>query len=268
MSIVTLSSDLGINSYLLASWKADILSQNSQNQIIDLYHSSDVTDIEQAAIQLMGAIRSMPDGTIHLYTGMYHSRNFDLVVISLKNQYIVSSDNGLVPLLHVLDYRASILKYTSKLKEWDWKVYFRQYSELLKIIGQWNSQTILEPSNDYIQVKPINMGLSMRPDRIMTRIIAITTLGHIILNITQEEFYQSVQDQKFAISIHTLKIREISQSYWIDNADRVGALFNTAGFLELFMVGDHLASLLSYNKYSNNKIEILLGDDPNRQINF
>jgi hypothetical protein len=50
--------------------------------------------------------------------------------------------------------------------------------------------------------------------------------------------------------------------------NKMGAIFNESGFLEIFMIGGNLAKLFNINKYSNNKIEIIIGTDAKNQIGF
>ena len=88
MSIISLSSDLGNNNFALAEFKASIAQRFSQHQVLDLFHNQEVYDIESIAYQLLGALNTFPEGSIHVVYNKYAVQNSDILITKLNNQFI------------------------------------------------------------------------------------------------------------------------------------------------------------------------------------
>lgn len=263
--IISFSADCGQNGYLGAAIKAQI-AIGAKAQVIDLYHSADPYHIEDLAYHIIGALHTFPDHSFHIVLSNYTQRSEDILVYKFRDQYLLAPDYGLMSLIEFLDYSQPICKYKIE-NTGDVLASVSNYLRCIEDLTQ-QGMACCEVTRQYVQTKPLNMGLSIRSQLIIARIFYINPLGHLVLNIRQKEFEEAIKDQPFQIWIHSLVIENISKSYYTEDKNRIGAIFGSAGFLELFMVGDHLGRLLNFNTFTNNKIEIKIGDDPNRQINF
>jgi S-adenosylmethionine hydrolase len=264
LSLITLTSDLGYNNFSLAEFKARFLSAFPQHQIIDLFHHHDAFDIESIGYQLLGALNTFPENSIHVVFNKYVVQNSDILILKINNQYVLTPNNGLVSLIHSLDYNAKVFQLSFTVSN-VWKSWIDAVQAIL--VGS-IPVTAIE-TNQFIQTKPFNTDLHFMDDRIITRVIHTDTLGNIILNIQKEEFYHYLNNRAFYLSFIGTKIYQLSPNYSTTyNPNRIGALFNATGFIELFMIGGNLAELFNINKWKNNKFEIIIDNDTNREINF
>ncbi len=269
MSIVTISSDLGENNYKLAALRASFIEKFPSFSINYLYQQEDKFDIESMAYQILGATHSFPEKSIHIIFCQYSITRYSLLLLKFKNHYIISSDNGIVSFFSNLDYDIEVYHLESRLEEYDFKGYVEQYIEALRLLNNHEYISKLQRTNSYLQTKPFSTGLVIQPDRIVARVLKIYESGNLVLNLTKMEFDSVIAQSSFFISFQTVKIRSISKNYNVtETNNRMGAIFNDIGFLEIFMIGGHVAKLFNINKFSNNKIEIVLDHDSNRQIKF
>ena len=74
MSIITLTTDLGLKDYYVASIKGHILSQLPDASIIDVSHDIPPFNISVAAFCLKNCYQDFPEGIIslELITGCFH----------------------------------------------------------------------------------------------------------------------------------------------------------------------------------------------------
>ncbi|UCB42757.1 MAG: SAM-dependent chlorinase/fluorinase, partial [Dehalococcoidales bacterium] len=65
-SVITLTTDFGLNDAYVAAMKGGILSINPGVTLVDICHTINPQDIAQAAFILGTAYQSFPKGTVHL----------------------------------------------------------------------------------------------------------------------------------------------------------------------------------------------------------
>lgn len=269
MPLITVSSDLGGNNFSDSYIIERIQQKFPSYRVVSLFHQEDIYDLESIAYQIRGALNLFPPDTIHLIFCKYSLSNYDLILSKINSQFVIGSDNGVSSLLHDYDLDPEYYKYIGQLSEFNLEKYVDLYCAVLDSIFKQSYSQILESSPTIVQTKPFNTGLIIQPDRIIARVVSISSTGSLILNLTKKQFHDTVQDQSFYIQFVTIKISKISPNYTASETNnKMGAIFNEAGFLEIFMIGGHVAKLFNINKYSNNKIEIIIGDDSNRQIKF
>ena len=101
MSIITLTTDLGLNDHYVASLKGTILSSVSSPYIVDITHDVKPFDVSQAAFQLRSCYKDFPKGTIHVI-GVDSEPVINFgdgagnlpSIMEFNNQYFISNDNG------------------------------------------------------------------------------------------------------------------------------------------------------------------------------
>src|SRR5690554_2115914 len=107
MSIITLTTDMGLSDYYVASLKGRLLSLSPKTQIIDISHFVSPFKITQAAHLLKSCINDFPDHTVHIIgVDAEPLINFNQpeesiypTIIKYKNQYFLGADNGFFSLL-------------------------------------------------------------------------------------------------------------------------------------------------------------------------
>lgn len=269
MRIISISTDLGENNFGLAQFQARLTSSFPQSQILNLFHHSESFDVESIAYHIYGAIKTFPEESIHLIYCKYSISKFNLLISKINQQYIITPNNGLFSLLHSIDYNAKVYSLEYGDIPFDYTNYQSNFLKGLNLIFEDKYAAQLNEINTFVQSKPFNTDLVFSDDRIITRVLYTDKLGNIILNILEEDFYQYLDGKAFHILFHMVKIDVLSPNYMTSyNTNRIGAIFNEAGFLEIFMIGGNLSKLFNINKWTNNKFEIYKDNDTNRQINF
>ena len=100
MSIITLTTDLGLKDYYVASIKGHILSQLPDASIIDVSHDIPPFNISVAAFCLKNCYQDFPEGTIHII-GVSPEANEHVchLIIKHNEHYFIGADNGMFSLL-------------------------------------------------------------------------------------------------------------------------------------------------------------------------
>lgn len=100
MSIITLTSDLGLRDHYVASVKAAILGNAPQANIVDISHDVRPFDIHGAAFMLRSVWQQFPMGTVHVI-GINPELTSEQshIVIHYMSHYFVGADNGVFSLL-------------------------------------------------------------------------------------------------------------------------------------------------------------------------
>lgn len=100
MPIITLTTDLGLKDYYVASIKGQIYSQLSDVTIIDISHEIPDYEINVAAFCLKNCYKDFPEGTIHIIgvspeadDGTKH------ILVKKDGYYFIGADNGIFALL-------------------------------------------------------------------------------------------------------------------------------------------------------------------------
>lgn len=267
-SAITLLSDLGENNFSVAGLQYFFTEAFPARTVLNLYHQSDSFDIESLAYQLYGALHTFPEYSIHVLFCKKVNIPNQLLISKIKNQYVISPNNGILSVLHEEINTETFLFHSTK-DNYEYQGFVQEYIQLIQWIESGEYSHKLDKAPNILQMKPLNTGLMISEDRIIARVIAILSTGNIVLNLKERDFNKVVSNQRFYIQFLTIRISHISNGYQHSNTNnKMGALFNEAGFLEIFMIGGSVAELFNINKYTNNKIEIVIGDSSNSQVNF
>src|SRR5690349_13728425 len=99
MSIITLTTDLGIKDFYLAAIKGSILGSLPDAQIVDITHQIPSYNIAQAAFIVKNSYHYFPEGTVHLVMvdNCYQS-DAKLLAVYADGHYFIGPDNGLFSL--------------------------------------------------------------------------------------------------------------------------------------------------------------------------
>jgi len=100
MPIITLTSDLGLKDYYVASVQGAILSQIPEVNIVDITHSIEAFNISQTAYVIRNCYKNFPTGSIHILgvDSELSLENSHLAVFA-GGHYFIGTDNGTFSLL-------------------------------------------------------------------------------------------------------------------------------------------------------------------------
>jgi S-adenosylmethionine hydrolase len=257
MPLLTFTSDIGQQDYLVGAVKAQLLQVNPAFTIIDISHNISPFNYPQAAYICRSAYKNFPEFSYHIImVNLFEKKPEQLLLAFHKNQYYLCADNGLLNM---------ILEETPEM-----------------VIGipldkTANKNTLYcagimgKVVNQLIQGEPIqNIGV---PDVIYTeknhlrplldnnwiegQIIFIDNFENIIVNITRDQFEEQRKGRSFRITFkRDEEIDRISETYADVNEGDKLALFNSAGYLEIAINKGNAAGLFGLKGYSEKSTQL------------
>lgn len=237
MSVITLTSDMGLRDYYVGALKGAIYSQLPEATIVDISHDIPPFDIARASFVIRNAYPHFPQGSVHiigvnpeldLHEGVMH------VLVGHKGHYFIGADNGIFSLL--IDgepdqvFELSLSQAVDDLTFPTKDVFVPAACHLLRggtpeIIGK--ARGALKQRSMF---RPV-----VEPNAIKGSIIYIDSYGNAITNITRNLFRESAKGRSFRVVYGGSNsiIREISDAYNnVAEGERL-ALFGSSGYLEI-----------------------------------
>ncbi len=251
MPLVTLTSDIGQQDYLVGAVKGRLLRINPAFQIIDISHSLSPFNYPQAAYVCRSAVKNFPEFTYHIVLiNLFESKPEQLLLAYHKDQYIVCADNGLLEMI-LEDSPEMVIGIPLEKSAIKNTLYCIDVAA--KAITQLTNgepvQNIGAPDPVYIEKNPLKPLLS--ENWIEGQIIFIDNFENVIVNITQEQFEQQRKGRRFKIVFKRDEVIErISGSYADVPQGEKLVLFNAAGYMEVAINKGNAAGLFGLKGYS------------------
>ena len=249
MQIITLTSDIGLKDFYVASLKGKLLQFRPEVHIVDVTHQIKPFEVAEAAFQLRSCYQSFPEGTIHImgvdsepylpYKVTDSSQESLLAypsILKFDNHYFICNDNGFIGTFLGEDVPQELYRYVAIEKQPEaWNFMMKNcFIEL--------AQKIIQkiPFADYtVPVKSYKKAFTTHPivehNLIQGNVIHIDNFGNIITNIFKSDFERFGKDVPFVISYQkrNYDIDRISLAYNdVSMSERV-AIFNDSGRLEI-----------------------------------
>jgi len=249
MQIITLTSDIGLRDYYVASVKGQLLQEVTGVQLIDITHHVKPFEVAEAAYQVRSSYSSFPAGTIHIigvdsepylpYKITDPSQENQLAypsILSFDGHYFITNDNGFIGTFLGEDVPEALYRYAEIENEPEsWT--FMMKTCFVKLAGKIAKKT---PFKEFTtEVKSYKKAFTQNPiiehNVIQGNVIHIDHFGNIITNIFKHDFERFGIDIPFTISYQkrNYDIDVISRAYNdVTISERV-AIFNDAGRLEI-----------------------------------
>jgi S-adenosylmethionine hydrolase len=263
MPLVTLTSDIGQQDYLVGAVKGQLLQINPDFSLIDITHQLSPFNYPQSAYVCRNAIRNFPHFTYHIVlVNLFEQKPDQLLLAFHKNQYILCADNGLLTM--ILEEKPEMVIGLPLQKQAVKNTLF-----CAKVFGQaihsiCNGQSLLDIGEPDVAIIEKN---HLRPllgeDWIEGQIIFIDNFENVIVNIRREEFEEQRRGRSFRIVFKRDEIIErISETYADVPEGEKLALFNSGGYLEIAINKGNAAGLFglhgfmeqSQNNYLQNRL--------------
>ena len=251
MPLLTLSSDIGPQDYLVSAVKAQLLRINTNFQIVDISHSIPPFNYPQAAYVCRSAIRNFPTYSFHLIlVNLFEKKPEQLLLAFHQEQYFLCADNGLLTM--ILEDKPELvigipldkmaIKNTIYCTEVMGKVVNQLVSgESIKNIGIADT-TYIEKHH----LRPL-----LDNQWIEGQIIFIDNFENVIVNITREQFEEQRKGRSFRIVFKRDEVIDrISESYADVPEGEKLAIFNSAGYLEIAINKGNAAGLFGLRGFS------------------
>jgi S-adenosylmethionine hydrolase len=245
MSILTLTTDLGVRDYYVAALKGALLSAAPNSTLVDVTHDINNFDILQAAYTLRNCWVCFPKGTVHIVVVALHAVGGDLpyrfLLAEREGHYFIAPDNGFF----------SLMFDDVNLKTYEVEGVFEGGSLVRNGLAQVVSsihagrapEDIGKPTSQPLQ------RLSIQPvigkSQIRGTVIYVDNFENVVINVDKAIFERVGQGRPFELYFKRHNPITVLSAYYSDVA--VGeplCLFNGAGFMEIAIYMGKAASLL------------------------
>lgn len=251
MPLITLTSDIGQQDYLVGAIKGRLLRINSTFEIVDISHSLSPFNYPQAAYVCRSAFKNFPEYTFHIVlVNLFESKPEQMLLAYYNDQYLVCADNGLLGMIieDVSDIVIGIPLDKIAIKNTLYCI-----DVIAKAITQLSNGEAIEkigvPDTSFIEKNPL------RPlrgeDWLEGQIIFIDNFENVIVNITQDQFEEQRKGRRFKIVFKRDEmIERISGSYADVQQGEKLVLFNSAGYMEIAINKGNAAGLFGLKGFT------------------
>ena len=250
MALLTLTSDIGQQDYLVGAIKGELLKLYPHFRIADISHHLLPFNYPQAAYVARNAIRNFPSHTFHMVlVNLFENKPQQLLLAFHNDQYILCADNGLLTMILETKPELVIGLPLDKSAQRNTLHCVRVMGEAIRsIITGVSLMQIGQSDVSYIDknaLKPL-----LGPDWIEGQIIFIDNFENVVVNITREQFEDQRKGRSFRIVFKRNEVIDhISESYADVHEGEKLALFNSAGYLEIAVNKGNAAGLFGLQGY-------------------
>lgn len=251
MPLLTLTSDIGHQDYLVAAVKAQLLKTNPAFTIIDISHSISPFNYPQTAYICRSAFANFPEFSYHIIlVNLFEKKPEQLLLAFHQNQYYLCADNGLLNM--ILEGKPEMI-IGIPLE----KLALKNTIYCVDIMGKVVNQLVQGESIKNIGTADVSYTEKnhLRPlldnNWIEGQIIFIDNFENVIVNITREQFEEQRKGRSFRIVFKRDEmIDHISETYADVAQGEKLALFNSAGYLEIAINKGNAAGLFGLKGFS------------------
>lgn len=251
MALITLTSDIGEQDYLLGAIKGQLMNMVDPVSVVDISHSLSPFNYTQTAYICRNAIKNFPSYTFHLLlVNLFEKKPEQLLLAYHQDQYIICADNGLLTMIVEGKPEVVIGLPLEKLAS-------RNTIYCVQVIGKAIQQiqagadlrTIGIPDVEYVEKNHLRPLLG--ENWIEGQIILIDNFENVIVNITHEQFEEQRKGRSFKIIFKRDEmISSISETYADVPIGEKLALFNSAGYLEIAINKGNAAGLFGLQGFT------------------
>ncbi len=256
MPLLTLTSDIGQQDFLIGAVKGQLLQGNGNFTLVDITHNLSPFNYPQAAYVCRNAIKNFPAGTFHLVlVNLFDEKPEHMLLAEHNGQFIGCADNGLLTMiLEEVPQKVVGLKLDKNQQKntiYCTSVFANVFNELN------NGKKIEETGDAGISIRVKN---PLRPmlgnNWIEGQIIFIDNFENVIVNINKDEFEEQRKGRSFKIVFKRDEvIDKISETYADVNEGEKLALFNSAGYLEIAINKGNAAGLLGLQSFAEKQLQ-------------
>ncbi len=256
MPLLTLTSDIGQQDFLIGAVKGQLLQSDAGFTLVDISHNLPPFNYPQAAYVCRNAIKNFPAGTFHLIlVNLFDERPEHMLLAEHNGHFIGCADNGLLTMiLEEVPQKVVALaldKTQQKNTIYCTSIFAKAFNELH------TGKPIKEVGDAGISIQIKN---PLRPmlgnDYIEGQIIFIDNFENVIVNIHKDEFEEQRKGRSFKIVFKRDEvIDKISETYADVNEGEKLAIFNSAGYLEIAINKGNAAGLLGLQGFSERQLQ-------------
>jgi S-adenosyl-L-methionine hydrolase (adenosine-forming) len=251
MAIVTLTTDIGQQDYLVAAVKGQLYSVSEQLTIVDVSHQLSSFNYPQAAYFCCSAFKHFPKNTFHVVlVNMFDEKPSQMLLAYHNQQYIACADNGLLTMIvdgtpdYVVGLPLPENEHPTTLV--CSKVIVDAYRKMLSGAALQEVGIMNVPFVEKLRLKYVTSPTTMEG-----QILYIDNFENVIVNITRDDFEKERNGRKFKIVFKRDEVIDtISETYAsVPQGEKV-AFFNSAGYLEIAINKGNAAGLFGLQGFS------------------
>lgn len=251
MPVLTLTTDIGQNDYIIGAIKGQLLSVQPLFNIVDITHHLSPFNYIQAAYICNNAFKYFPSNTYHIIlVNLFELELHHLLMAKYNNQFIICPDNGILTMItnHKPDEIFALNTENGKTT--------LDYTYCIAAaLGELNNGKEIEqigvPITTIEEKYPLRATIG--PDWMEGQIIFIDRFENVVVNITQEEFEEQRKSRSFQIVFtRNEEISHISSNYGAALPGEKLAWFNSAGYLEIAINKGNVAGLFGLQGFNEN----------------
>ncbi len=248
MPIVTLTTDIGQQDYIVGALKGQLLSANANLTIVDISHYLTHTNFPEAVYICNNAFKHFPKKTIHIIVfNFYENKNDNILIAEFNDQFIICADNGILQMItdnapikiFSIHFNNATKFLTASLK----------IAEIVNELSNGKALTELAQPIKNIVIKN-NLQPLISEIWIKGHVIFIDNFENVVTNITKEIFEREHKGRKFKIMLTRDDLEVLSDSYLSVPEGEKLAWFNSAGFLELAINKGNMAGLFGFQDFN------------------
>ncbi len=251
MPLLTFTSDIGQQDFLVGAVKGQLLQGNADFSIIDITHQLSPFNYAQAAYVCRNAMKNFSPGTFHLVlVNLFDEKPDHLLLAEHNGHFIGCADNGLLTMILEEAPQKIVALALDKTQQKNTIYCTAVFAKAFA--GIRDGKKIEELGDTAVSIRVKN---SLRPmsgnNWIEGQIIFIDSFENVIVNITKEEFEEQRKGRSFKIVFkRDEEIDKISETYADVTEGEKLALFNSAGYLEVAINKGNAAGLFGLQGFS------------------
>ncbi len=249
--LITLTTDFALNDYFVGALKGVLLRHVPEARLIDITHLIPRHDVISGAFVLHEISGYYPKGSIHLAVvdpGVGTERR--KLIAKYAAQFFVAPDNGL--LSYLLNSNECELFEVKKSE-------FLQFPQSPTFAGRDHFAPIAAALAR--GVSPENLGRQIadayriealfcrkEAGAIEGKIVYFDHFGNAVTNVTQSILMDKLENAKlFSATLKGRTLSGLKKNYAAGQAEQVGLLINSSGFLEIFAFYRSAKEILNLN---------------------
>jgi S-adenosylmethionine hydrolase len=252
MALITLTSDIGEQDYIIGAIKGQLLQINPDFTLVDISHQLSPFNYSQAAYVCRNAAKHFPAYTYHIIlVSLFEQKPEQMLLAFHDGQYFLCADNGLLSM--IIDGKPEVIiglpldKTAIKNTLYCTRVMGNAINDIV------DGKQLFQIGDADVSCKQKN---NLRPllgdNWIEGQILFIDNFENVVVNITHDEFEQQRRGRSFRIVFKRDEmIDKISETYGDVAEGEKLALFNAAGYLEIAMNKGNAAGLFGLQKFTD-----------------
>lgn len=255
-SIITLTTDFGLQDPYVAAMKGVILSLAPDARIVDISHEIPAQDVLVGGLVLARAFPYFPAGTVHLLVvdpGVGTSR--PLLLARTESYFFLGPDNGALGVAFEREPPREVIRITASSTFRPAPSPTFHGRDILSPVAARVAQGIPlshfgEPASPTVP-SPFPLPEPQADGRLLLRVVLADRFGNLLLNLTERR-YREISTAKggFTLEIAGRKVERLSRTYADVAPGEVVALFDSSGYLEVAVREGSAATELGCGRFA------------------